>query len=78
MSVDWDKVADDVVAAMCKGFASEKRGEARSYIGASMAGTECIAQLALSLRGFPDDEPDPKLKRIFRDGHRIEDEVIKI
>ncbi len=77
MPVDWDKIASDIVAAIDEGFASEKRGEARSYIGASMAGTECIAQLALSLRGFPDDEPDPRLKRIFRDGHRIEYEVVK-
>jgi len=74
---DWQSICQQVVENIDNGFASQKRGEARSYIGASMAGTECIAQLALSLRGFPDDEPEPRTKRIFRDGHRIEDEVVR-
>lgn len=65
-----------LLEAIDEGYRSEERGEARQYIGASMAGTECIAQLALSLRGFPDTEPDPKLKRIFYAGHRIEDWVV--
>ena len=77
MSVDWQNIAAKVIADIDSGFASESRGEARCYIGASMAGTECIAELALSLRGFPSTEPDPRTKRIFRDGHRIEDEVVR-
>ena len=66
------RVIDDIDA----GYAGEARGEARCYIGASMAGTDCVAQMSLSLRGFPDVEPDPQLKRIFFAGHRIEDWVV--
>lgn len=50
--------------------------EARSYIGASIVGNECDAYLALSLRGFPNDEPQPRNQRIFKLGHRIEDMVV--
>lgn len=69
-------LAQKVVDAIDDGFAKEVRGEARCYIGASMAGTDCVAQMSLSLRGFPDVEPDPQLKRIFYAGHRIEDWVV--
>jgi hypothetical protein len=48
----------------------------RLYIGASIAGNPCDAYLALSMRGFPDDQPHPRLRRIFRLGHVVEDEVI--
>ena len=48
----------------------------RRYIGASSVGNSCMAYLSLSLRGFPDDQPDSRLRRIFRDGHRIEDQVV--
>ena len=58
-------IAKKVIEQIDAGYAAEDRGEARQYIGASMAGTDCIAQMALSLRGFPDKEPDPQLKRIF-------------
>ncbi len=47
-----------------------------SRIGASSIGDPCEAYLALSLRGFPDSAPDPRLKRIFRDGHKLEPIVI--
>jgi len=70
-------IAKKVIEQIDAGYAAEDRGEARAYIGASMAGTDCIAQMALSLRGFPDREPDPTLKRIFFAGHRIEDWVVK-
>lgn len=70
-------LAQKVVDTIDAGYAQEERGEARCYIGASMAGTDCIAQLSLSLRGFPDVDPDPQLKRIFFAGHRIEDWVVK-
>lgn len=69
-------LAQKVVDAIDDGYSNEDRGEARCYIGASMAGTDCIAQMALSLRGFPDVDPDAPLKRIFRAGHRIEDWVV--
>lgn len=69
-------IAKKVVDAIDDGYASEDRGEARCYIGASMAGTDCVAQMSLSLRGFPDVDPDPQLKRIFFAGHRIEDWVV--
>lgn len=53
----------------------EERGE-RTYIGASMAATECVALLSLTLRGFPSDPVPARQRRIFRDGHRIEKQVI--
>lgn len=51
--------------------------EPRNYIGASIVGNQCEALIAFSLRGFPDSELGYKLKRIFRDGHRIEDDVVR-
>jgi len=71
-----DPIVSKVLAAIDNGYAQEERGPARCYIGASMAGTDCIAQMALSLRGFPDEAPDPQLKRIFFAGHKIEDWVV--
>lgn len=49
----------------------------REYIGASGIGSECHAYHALSMRGFQSDMPEPKLLRIFRDGHRIEAQVVE-
>lgn len=49
---------------------------ARQYIGASIIGNSCQAYLSLSMRGFPNDPPPARLKRIFRDGHRIEEQVV--
>lgn len=57
-------------------FENRKEEKPRRYIGASIIGSECDAYLALSMRGFPGDKPSSRLKRIFRDGHRIEDVVI--
>ncbi len=48
----------------------------RRYIGASGIGAKCDAELAWSLRGFPNAPIPPKLQRIFFAGHRIEDWVI--
>lgn len=50
---------------------------AKGSIGASAIGNSCEAYLALSLRGFPGEEVGAQLKRIFRDGHRIELDVLK-
>lgn len=69
--------AHDIVSRIDGGYADETEGEARSYIGASVVGNDCNAYLQFSLRGFDNDPPDPRLKRIFRDGHRIEDAVVK-
>lgn len=51
--------------------------KARKYIGASGIGNECDAYLAFSMRGFPDTPSHPRLKRIFRMGHLLEDEIIQ-
>lgn len=48
----------------------------RRYIGASVVGTPCTAELALSLRGFPSNTTESKLQRIFNLGHLIEEVVI--
>jgi len=69
-------LAQKLLSDIDDGFAAETRGEPRAYIGASMAGTDCLAKMALSLRGYPDVEPEPQLKRIFHAGHRIEDWVV--
>ncbi|PWC63977.1 hypothetical protein TSH7_09870 [Azospirillum sp. TSH7] len=58
------------------GYASLPQRTPRAYIGASIVGDPCEALLALSLRGFPDDPPAGRQLRIFRDGHRIEDDVL--
>jgi hypothetical protein len=57
-------------------YAEAPREETRRYIGASGVGNPCNQYLALCLRGYPESEIIPKLKRIFRDGHRIEEDVV--
>jgi hypothetical protein len=49
----------------------------KGSIGASAIGNTCDALLAFSLRGFPDVRVHAQLRRIFRDGHRIEDQVVR-
>jgi hypothetical protein len=61
--------------------ALEKEGDpirykTRSYIGASIIGNDCTAYLHLSMRGFPENTPPPKLLRIFNVGHALEDMVV--
>jgi len=71
--------AIEIVNAIDTGFtkAAELRNEvARCYIGAS-TGHDCVARLQLSLRGFPNDPVDAQLQRIFREGHRLEDQVVR-
>lgn len=67
----------DVSGNIKMAFEAEPRGEARAYIGASSVGHVCDACVAFSFRGYPDKEPDQQLKRIFRDGHRIEGVVVR-
>lgn len=50
----------------------------RAYVGASSAGNTCDAFLGFSLRGFPGDQIDQRKERIFRLGHMIETEVLKL
>ena len=69
--------ADDVVRAIDEGYNKEKKEKARDYIGASGIGTTCDAYQAFCLRGFPNDPIEPKLKRIFKLGHILEDIVLK-
>ena len=66
-----------ITEAIEAAFAAETDEPPRAYIGASGIGHSCDAYLAFSLRGFPDTPVKPQLKRIFRDGHRIEDVVIE-
>lgn len=70
------KAALDLVQAIDDGYNKETRERAREYIGASIIGTPCDAMLAFNLRGFPNDEPDARLKRIFALGHILEDVVV--
>jgi hypothetical protein len=66
-----------VVNAIDESWATRDPEPERTYIGASGIGDECEAYQAFSLRGFPGTDPDkPNVLRIFRDGHRIEDEVV--
>ena len=67
----------EIVEAIDKAYQSKPREKPRSYIGASVIGSMCDAYLAYSLRGYPDDPPPPRLKRIFDLGHHIEDVVIR-
>ncbi len=53
-----------------------EKEEPRRYLGASGIGKNCNALHALTLRGFPGDQPSPQLIRIFSEGHRIEAEVV--
>jgi hypothetical protein len=67
----------DITERIEQAFHEEKRDQPREYIGASGIGHACDANTAFSWRGYPDTPPDSRLKRIFRDGHRIETQVVK-
>ena len=54
-----------------------RRESARKYIGASGIGSECDAEIAFGLRGFPNNSISPSLNRIFQEGHRKEPQIIK-
>ena len=68
--------ADKVVALIDESFNQAEEEKARRYIGASVVGNDCNAYLQLSLRGFPNDPAMPRLKRIFKAGHEIEEWVV--
>jgi len=67
----------DITQQINDAFDAEDRQKPRAYIGASGVGNLCDAYLAFCHRGYPDVPTDAQLKRIFRDGHRIEDIVVK-
>jgi len=69
--------AEDVIRLIDEGYDAEKPRRISTSIGASAIGNKCDAYLAFSLRGFPETEPTPKLKRIFRLGHVMEDMVVE-
>lgn len=69
-------LSEYITQAIDGAFWREREGSPRSYIGASVVGNDCLAYLNFSLRGAPGEPVDPALKRIFRDGHRIEDQVV--
>lgn len=56
--------------------AKRRKDNPREYVGASGIGSPCDAALEFSLRGFPDNDLDGKLLRIFELGHKIEDLVV--
>jgi len=59
-------------------YDAERESDYRSSrLGASNIGNPCEAYLSFTLRGFPELKSSPRLKRIFRDGHRIEQSVIQ-
>lgn len=66
-------IADDIDAA----YEAVPPEPVRDYIGASTVGNPCEAFLAFQLRGFPDTPPDPRLKRVFKLGHRLEKMIIE-
>jgi len=69
-------LAEKILKAIDDQERAKPREKARSYIGASIVGGECSAFLAFCLRGFPDNEIEPRLKRIFQLGHYLEDRVV--
>jgi hypothetical protein len=66
----------DVTRAIDKVVSDRSGYKSLGSIGASAVGNACDALLSFSVRGFPDDEVPPQLRRIFRDGHKIETVVI--
>lgn len=69
--------AREILQRIDEGFEKDRETRARQYIGASSVGHPCDAMLAFSLRGFPNTEAEPRLKRIFALGHVLEDLVVK-
>lgn len=68
--------AHEVLTNIDLAFEAENESKARKYIGASGVGNPCDANLAYSLRGYPNTPAPPNLKRIFALGHIIEDIVV--
>ena len=75
-AVSKQDLALKVVCAIDDGYNKTKREVPREYIGASIIGDPCDAMIAFNLRGYPNKEPDARLKRIFQLGHDLEDVVV--
>lgn len=72
------EIARRVVEMIDEAYREEEPYERkRGAIGASAAGSTCIARLGFHLRGFPDDPVPPRRKRLFRAGHEIEKWVVR-
>ena len=68
------KISEQIDEGFKKSKKEEKR---RAYIGASAIGGACEAAVAFGFRAYPETPITPKTQRIFRDGHRIEWDVVK-
>ncbi len=66
----------NLIKLIDEGYDADRKEKSRQYIGASIVGNPCDVLLSFSLRGFPNDEPNPRLKRIFALGHMLEDVVV--
>lgn len=67
---------DDIISKIDKAYDDMPKEKTRQYIGASGVGHPCDAYISLCHRGFPETPPQARIKRIFRDGHRIEEDVV--
>ena len=50
----------------------------RKYIGASLIGSDCLRQIWYELQGADSELPEPRVKRIFEVGHRLEAMLIDL
>lgn len=64
-----------LVLRIDEAYMNEPVQSPRRYIGASSMG-ECEAEIAFNLRGFPGAKPEPRIARIFKLGHALEDMVL--
>lgn len=65
-----------IVEAIDAGYAGQNETP-RAYIGASVIGHTCDAYLAFCLRGFAEGKFPPRVKRIFKLGHKLETQVVE-
>lgn len=76
MTAILSKHAVKLLEAIDAGLLAVAPQPPRQYIGGSSVGHDCDALLSLSLRGFPDNQIDPQLQRIFELGHLLEDVLV--
>ncbi len=69
-----EAIVDDTPDVFTGYVTDEERS--RRYIGASNVGQACTQAIAYRMRGFPQDENSPSLKRIFATGHFMEKQVV--
>lgn len=66
-----------IVKAIDAAYDAETPRRGSSRIGASAMGDPCDAAINLALRGAPEIQPKPFLKRIFKMGHYLETAILK-